>query len=145
MKKGFPTFAEGVCWSVGRNSNLKFWEDKWVKGDSLREMMAGPLRVGEYNLTIVEVFQEGNWNWDIISYEFPREIKEKICAIPMQLWGDKEDTLMWKFTRDREFSTTSAYALLKPEEDESQTFIGKWIWKLDIWQKIWRVKCHFCH
>ena len=83
MKKGFPTFAEGVCWSVGRNSNLKFWEDKWVKGDSLREMMAGPLRVGEYNLTIAEVFQEGNWNWDIISYELPREIKEKICAIPM--------------------------------------------------------------
>ena len=116
-----------------------------MKGDSLREMMAGPLRVGEHNLTIVEVFQEGNWNWDIISYELPREIKEKICAIPMQLWGDKEDTLMWKFTRDREFSTTSAYALLKPEEDESQTFIGKWIWKLDIWQKIWRVKRHSCH
>ena len=54
-----------------------------MKGDYLREMMAGPLRVGEYNLTIAEVFQEGNWNWDIISYEFPREIKEKICANPM--------------------------------------------------------------
>lgn len=56
MKKGFPTFVEGVCWSVGRNSNLKFWGDKWVKDDLLREMMAGPLRAGENNLTIAEVF-----------------------------------------------------------------------------------------
>ena len=125
VKKGFPTFTEGVCWSVGRTSNLKFWEDKWVKGDFLREMMVGPLRVWEHNLTIMEVFQEGNWNWDIISYELPREIKEKICVIPMQLWGNKKDILMWKFTRDGEFSTALAYALLRPKEDESQTFIGK--------------------
>ena len=48
MKKGFPTFVEGICWSVGRNSKLKFWEDIWVKGESLREMMAGLLRVEEY-------------------------------------------------------------------------------------------------
>jgi len=32
----------------------------------------------------------------------------------MQLWGDKEDTLMWKFTRDGEFSMASTYALLHP-------------------------------
>ena len=33
-----------------------------MKGDFLREMMVGPLRVWEHNLTIVEVFKEGNWN-----------------------------------------------------------------------------------
>nr|POE61764.1 putative ribonuclease h protein [Quercus suber] len=117
VKKGFPTFVEGICWSVGRNSKLKFWEDKWVKGESLRELMAGPLRVEEYKLII-------------------KEIKEQICAIPMQLWGDKEDTLMWKFTRDGEFSMASAYALLRPQDNENQTFEGHWIWKLDIWPKI---------
>ena len=85
-----------------------------MNGESLRELMAGPLRVEEYKLTIAEIFQGGQWNWDRISYDLPREIKEKICAIPMQLWGDKEDTLMWKFTRDKEFSTTSTYALLNP-------------------------------
>ena len=48
VKKGFPIFVEGICWSVGRNSKLKFWEDIWVKGESLRELMVGPLRVEEY-------------------------------------------------------------------------------------------------
>ena len=54
-----------------------------------------------------------------ISYDLPREVKERICAIPMQLWGDKEDTLMWKFIRDGEFSTALTYALLKPEDKEN--------------------------
>jgi len=121
---------------MGRNCNLKFWEDKWVKGDSLREMMAGPLCLGENILTIANVFQEGNWNWEAISSKLPREIKDKMCASPMQLWDDKEDTLKWKFTRDEEFSTASAYALLRPEEANPQIFLGNWIWKLDIWPKI---------
>ena len=56
VKKGYPTFVEGICWNVGRNSKLKFWENKWVNGESLRELMAGPLQVEEYKLTIVEIF-----------------------------------------------------------------------------------------
>uniref|UniRef100_A0A7N2N4Z5 Endonuclease/exonuclease/phosphatase domain-containing protein n=1 Tax=Quercus lobata TaxID=97700 RepID=A0A7N2N4Z5_QUELO len=79
---------------------------------------------------------QGNWNWEAISSKLPREIKDKMCASPMQLWDDKEDTLKWKFTRDEEFSTASAYALLRPEEANPQIFLGNWIWKLDIWPKI---------
>jgi len=98
--------------------------------------MAGPLRVEELNLTIAEIFKGGQWNWERISYDLPREIKEQICAIPMQLWGEKEDTMMWKFTRDGEFSMALAYAQLRPEDTKNQTFEGHWIWKLDIWPKI---------
>ena len=54
-----------------------------MNGESLRELMAGPLQVEEYKLTIAKIFQGGQWNWDRISYDLPREIKEKICAIPM--------------------------------------------------------------
>ena len=136
MKTGFPTFVDGICWSVGRRSKLKFWEDKWVKGKSVRELIAGPLRDEELHLTIAEMFQGDQWNWNRISFNLPREIKEQICATPMQLWGEKEDTMMWKFTRDGEFSTASAYAQLKPESTENQIFEGHWIWKLDIWPKV---------
>ena len=40
VKTGFPTFVDGICWSVGRRSKLKFWEDKWVKGKSVVELDA---------------------------------------------------------------------------------------------------------
>lgn len=78
VKKEFPIFAKGMCWSVGKNSNLKFWMDKWVKGNSLRDMVEGPLTPREANLTIGEIFQDGERNWDIISFELLRQIKDEI-------------------------------------------------------------------
>ena len=136
IKKGFPIFAKGVCWSVGKNSSLKFWMDNWVKGNSLRNMVEGPLTPREENLTIGEIFQDGEWNWDIISFELPRQIKDDICAIPMQLYGEKKDALMWKFSQDGEFNMASAYALTNSQETNLQPFMGNWVWKLDIWPKI---------
>ena len=107
-----------------------------MKGKSVRELIAGPLRDEELHLTTAEMFQGDQWNWNRISFNLLREIKEQICATPMQLWGEKEDTMIWKFTRDGEFSTALAYAQLKPESIENQIFEGHWIWKLNIWPKI---------
>lgn len=58
-----------MCWSVGKNSRLNFWGDKWVKGNSLRSMVKG---VWGANLTINDIFQEG------ISFDLPSEVKDKI-------------------------------------------------------------------
>ena len=110
--------------------------DSWVKGNSLRSMVEGPLTPKEANLTIGEIFQDGEWNWDIISFELPRQIKDEICAIPMQLYGEKKDALMWKFSQDGEFNMALAYALTNPQETNPQPFMGNWVWKLDIWPKI---------
>lgn len=90
--------------------------DSWVKGNSLRSMVEGPLTPREANLTIGEIFQDGEWNWDIISFELPRQIKDEICAIPMQLYGEKKDALMWKFSQDGEFNMALAYALTNPKK-----------------------------
>lgn len=64
-----------MCWSVGKNSRLNFWGDKWVKGNSLRSMVKG---VWGANLTINDIFQEGNWSWNLISFDLPSEVKDKI-------------------------------------------------------------------
>ena len=43
---------------------------------------------------------------------------------------------MWKFTKDGEFSTNSAYIHIKTETGEVNRFKGAWIWKLDTLPKI---------
>lgn len=66
-------------------------------------------------------------------------VLEKILAIPMQLFGEKEDSLVWKLSQ-----TSSAYDLAKPEHTSPYPFLGNWIWKLDTLPKI----IHFmwlCH
>ena len=43
---------------------------------------------------------------------------------------------MWKFTKDDDFSTNSAYLSSKAEMGVENTFKGAWIWKLDTIPKI---------
>lgn len=99
-------------------------------------MIKGPLQVGEANLTIAEVLRDGIWNWGAISFDLPKEVKERVQATPIQLFGDKEDTLMWKLSWDGDFNIASTYACINSEGDSPQNFKGNWIWKLDIWPKI---------
>ena len=43
IKMGFSVFEKGIGWNLGSNSNLSFWNDKWVKGHLARELIQGPL------------------------------------------------------------------------------------------------------
>ena len=55
---------------------------------------------------------------------------------PMQLFGEKEDSLVWKFSQNGEFSTASAYDLARLEDTNPHPFSGYWLWKFDTIQKI---------
>ena len=43
---------------------------------------------------------------------------------------------MWKFTKDRDFSTNSAYQSIITDFGMKNTFKGAWLWKLDTIPKI---------
>ncbi|XP_030940193.1 aspartate aminotransferase, cytoplasmic isozyme 2-like [Quercus lobata] len=90
----------------------------------------------ECNLVVVDLLQENNWNWNALSFNLPSDIKDKINAIPIQLFGRKEDRLIWSLTKDGEFSTASAYKLASKDDGETDSFIGDWVWKLDTLPRI---------
>ena len=69
------------------------------------------------------MFRDGEWKWNELSFQLPASVKEKISATPIQLYGSKEDTLIWKATKSGELSTASAYELAKPKEDQECTFL----------------------
>lgn len=56
-------------------------------------------------------------------------------AISIQIFGEKEDSLIQKFSRDGEFNIASAYNLTRPEDVNSHTFLSNYIWKIDILSK----------
>lgn len=59
IKKGFPIFVRGIGWNVGSPSKLMFWSNKWVKGDSVKELIQGPLLYAEDLISIEEMRQGG--------------------------------------------------------------------------------------
>ena len=56
--------------------------------------------------------------------------------IPIQMYGSGRDTVMWKFSKNGEFNTNSAYRLAIQGEENATQFSGQWIWKLDILPRI---------
>ena len=54
----------------------------------------------------------------------PKVVIDRIQAIPIQSFGDREDTLMWKFSTDGEFSMGSAYRLFISDQPKPLSFSG---------------------
>ena len=57
-------------------------------------------------------------------------------ATPRQLVGRREDVIMWKLSKDGEFTTKSAYEWLNRPQQIEANFQRQWIWKIDTLPKI---------
>ncbi|XP_030942085.1 uncharacterized protein LOC115967152 [Quercus lobata] len=86
IKAGFQTFADRICWGVGDRERIKLWSNCWIRGSSLRELIDGPLTQREIDLKLSDMFLGLGqvWKWDVLSFELPLSIKDRIKAIPRQ-------------------------------------------------------------
>lgn len=50
--KGKEVCNKGSKWTLGSNSSLCFWYDKWMGARTMRELLEDPLNRGEESLTI---------------------------------------------------------------------------------------------
>ena len=69
------------------------------------------------------------WNWSIIPFELPSEVKADIQDVPILLMARCSDKLAWKFSSKGDFDMRSAY-LLTTNSPGTNSFFGSWIWKL---------------
>ncbi|KAF3970206.1 hypothetical protein CMV_006074 [Castanea mollissima] len=138
VKLGSQTFEKAICWGVGNGERIKVSTDCWIKGQSLRELVQGPLTRSESDMVVVDFMYSGcrGWIWEDISFVLPQDIRDKIRAIPCQQVGNEEDKIIWKFSKDGNFSTKSAYDLANLAQEQLPSFLGQWIWKLDVLPKI---------
>ncbi|KAL4597583.1 hypothetical protein ACB092_11G001000 [Castanea dentata] len=103
---GFPIFKKGIAWGIGNGAEIS------------------------------DLYCGQQWNWDLVSFDLPHPIKDKIKAIPIQLHGSGRDTVLLKFSKNGEFTTSSAYRIANKGEEKVTQFHGQWIWKLDILPRI---------
>ena len=90
----------------------------------MRELIEGPLTQRDIDMKLSELFldSEQGWKWEALSFELPVSIKDRIKAVPRQLVGRGEDVIMWKHSKDGEFTTNSAYAWLNGSQQEEVKF-----------------------
>ena len=87
-------------------------------------------------LVIADIRDNQEWNWENLSLVLPSIIKDKIRAIPCQEFGDEKDVILWKHTKDGEFTVNSAYLQIIGGVGDGNNFRGNWIWKMDTYPKI---------
>lgn len=133
---GFPIFSKGICWNVGNDTTLNFWTDKWMRECSPKELIERPINKMESNMTVADMLQGNEWNWNALSFELLANILDRIKVTPIQMYGDKKDMLSWSLSKDREFSSASAYLLAILDGNQDIPFLGKWIWKVDTLLRI---------
>ncbi|KAL4325259.1 hypothetical protein GQ457_11G023500 [Hibiscus cannabinus] len=74
----------------------------------------------------------GEWDWSQLNSLLPQNILNQIAAIPPPHCQFSPDTLGWRWTDTREFSTRSAYDYLMGSDDAALDEVWKRIWKLEI-------------
>ena len=72
--KGKEVCNKGSKWTIGSNSSLSFWFDKWMGAGMVRELVEGPLNREEELLTIKDVTEDGDWNLGTLSFNFPASL-----------------------------------------------------------------------
>lgn len=95
---------------------------------TLREHIVGPLPLAESELKVAELNYNHVWDWNLISFDLPQHIKDNIRAIPFQMFGTSEDSIMWTASKDGEFSTSSAYRLANLEQPPGPPYL----WSVDL-------------
>ena len=59
---------------------IKVLSDCWIRDASLRDLIAGPLTQHESDLLLFDLLLGSGqgWRWEILSFELPQEVKDKI-------------------------------------------------------------------
>ncbi|GLT87036.1 hypothetical protein SLE2022_051390 [Rubroshorea leprosula] len=135
ITKGYDLFSLGLKWVPHTRTNISFWTDCWVTETPLASIVYGPHYPDFKAITVSDFFSVGNHAPDLISYSLPDNIFNRLKAIPLSIFNSKEDSFAWKGTAKGEFSSASAYYILKTPPTSTDTD-WDWIWKLPTIPKI---------
>ena len=136
VKIGRSICGKGSKWTVGRNSPLSFWNDKWLNIGTIRSLIKGLLNQGKGEVCIKEVTMNNGWDLTNLSFVFPKHILKAVRATPLRRFSVREDHRSWISSLNGEFDSRNAYLLAIDENLKRSDFHGKWIWKLQTLPKI---------
>ena len=127
VKIGRSICGKGSKWTVGRNSPLSFWNDKWLNIGTIRSLIKGLLNQGKGEVCIKEVTMNNGWDLTNLSFVFPKHILKAVRATPLRRFSVREDHRSWISSLNGEFDSRNAYLLAIDENLKRLDFHGKWI------------------
>lgn len=120
IKLGFPIFSKGICWGVGNGWRKNLWTDSWIRGHSLRELVEA-----------LKAFWLG-MKWTLLFLTCDMSVNG-LKPFPFKNMVMKNiQLIMWKRSKDGEFTTNSAYLLARAAHEPEPPFLARTL-DLETW------------
>ncbi|CAL0323720.1 unnamed protein product [Lupinus luteus] len=125
---------EGIRWTIGNSTSVKFWRDCWLGSIIIIEqVVVQPLPNEVINMIVEEYMLPGrSWNWHNFVEFVSEVIFHEILVMPCFIPSAGQDVHVWRFSVEGVYSTRSAYDMLLLDEDPHLN--------LPIWKTVWKWK-----
>ena len=112
-------------WSIGSNSQLSFWDDKWLDMGTIRECIEGPLHKGEADIRVCDIHSNGMWELHKLTFIFPPLLSQAIKATSIRTASSSVDHSSTHLSSPRrEFDSNNAYLIACGANTNEECFRG---------------------
>ena len=109
-------FAASTIVTIGDGKFAKFWSSSWAQGQTLKNMAPTLFKKAKRkNITVQKALQDNKWLEHISPVFSPTELHEYVllwnAVQQVQLDESREDSIVWRWTADGEYTTKGAYRI----------------------------------
>jgi len=132
-------------WCVGDEKCIKFWDDRWVDDQALKDKFPRLHSISQNKDSLVGDIVEWDdsrtsryimWNlsWRREKFEWEKHLEEQMLAMISNVKWDvrKEDKLVWVGEDHQDYTVKSGYSILNGESLLQTSKILKLVWSLNV-------------
>jgi hypothetical protein len=108
-------FRAATAITLGNGKSTKFWHDRWVQGQSPKELAPKLYKLAwRKSISVADGIQDNKWTRGLQQIANTEEINQfvelwqRVCEVNL---STQEDGISWRFSANRLYSSSSAYAI----------------------------------
>ncbi|XP_057747959.1 uncharacterized protein LOC130967155 [Arachis stenosperma] len=134
ISKAFGALKDAFSWCVG-SLDQSFWFDNWSIESPIAQDVPF-VHISDSDLTIRNVWKDGQWNLRDIFSIIPEDVKQRLNAYNPDLNAGESSGWSWDVASSRLYSARSGYSwLAKRKFDWNEHDNWLWVWRLHIPEK----------
>lgn len=123
---------DGTKWTISDGLSVDLWNDWWCRNGPLAKRHHGPHT--KENIKVAAIIENGQWNLDAIGSIVDDLTRDDILAIVLPIYSQDIGHPSWVESPNGNCSASMAYNFIN--RDSSDTKGWRWLWKLNIPQKL---------
>lgn len=131
IKIGWSLCRRGLSHVVGNGASTLFWQDKWCTPFPLCHSVIGPFPANELKKKVSSYYKDGYWDFSFLPFVLPCQVMNIILSYSFPNCP-REDKVIWPYTSNGRFNTSSASTFLQstyPDSLQPNSPDLSWIWK----------------